>query len=144
MPANHPSPAFHFTVEWGGRRVRFSEVSGLAPEGPPIGHRDDAFPGFSPSRGPGLRRFSNITLKRGVTKGDDPLFEWLSTVRFGTAERRDLVISLLDDQHAPLRAWRVTNAFPVRVEGPHIKASGNEVAVESIELAHEGLELQGE
>jgi len=59
-------------------------------------------------------------------------------------ERRNLVISLLNEEHQPVMVWKVMNAFPVKVEGPALKASANEVAIESVELAHEGLELQNE
>jgi phage tail-like protein len=93
---------------------------------------------------PGLRKFSNITLKRGIVKADNDFFKWLSTVKLNTVERRDLVISLLNEEHQPVMVWKVHNAFPVKVEGPGLKASGNEVAIESIEIAHEGLEIQNE
>ena len=93
---------------------------------------------------PGLRKFNNITLKRGIVKGDNEFFIWLSTVKLNTVERRDLIISLLNEDHLPVMVWKVHNAFPVKVEGPQLKASGNEVAIESIEIAHEGLELQNE
>jgi phage tail-like protein len=68
--------------------------------------------------------------------------KWLSTIKLNTVERRDLTISLLDESHNPVMVWKALNAFPVKVEGPALKASGNEVAIESIELAHEGLEVQ--
>jgi phage tail-like protein len=93
---------------------------------------------------PGLRKFSNITLKRGVVKGDNEFAGWLATVKLNTVERRDLVVSLLNEEHSPVMTWKVHNAFPVKVEGPQLKANGNEVAIESIELAHEGLEVQNE
>jgi len=68
----------------------------------------------------------------------------LSTVKLNKVERRDLVISLLNEEHQPVMVWKVHNAFPVKVEGPQLKASGNEVAIESIEIAHEGLEVQND
>lgn len=142
MPALYPLPVFHFTVEWGGTRVGFTEVTGLTQEIQVIEYRDGAFPEYSSVKMPGLRKFSNLTLKRGVVKADNDFFRWLSTVQLNTVERRNLVISLLDETHAPVMVWNVQNAFPVKVEGPQLKASGNEVAIESIELAHEGLTVQ--
>jgi phage tail-like protein len=144
MPAQYPLPVFHFTVQWGGTRVGFSEVTGLTQENQAIEYRDGSFPEYSSIKMPGLRKFSNITLKRGVIQGDNELFAWLSTVQLNTVERRDLVVSLLNEEHAPVMTWKVQNAFPVKVEGPQLKANGNEVAIESIELAHEGLEVQNE
>jgi phage tail-like protein len=93
---------------------------------------------------PGLRKFTNVTLKRGILKSDNEFFGWLSTIKLNKVERRDLVISLLNEAHEPVMVWKIHNAFPVKVEGPALKASGNEVAIESIEIAHEGLELQND
>lgn len=144
MPTPYPIPTFHFTVEWGGKRVGFSEVGGLTQENQAIEYRDGSFPEYSSIKMPGLRKFSNVTLKRGIIKGDNDLFKWLSTVKLNTVERRNLVISLLNEEHQPVMVWKIMNAFPVKVEGPALKASANEVAIESVELAHEGLELQNE
>jgi phage tail-like protein len=144
MPPLYPLPVFHFTVEWGGQRVGFTEVSGLTQENQAIEYRDGSFLEYSAIKMPGMRKFSNITLKRGVVKADNQFFQWLATVRLNKVERRDLVISLLDESHAPVMVWKVQNAFPVKVEGPQLKATGNEVAIESIELAHEGLEVQND
>ena len=142
MPQQYPLPVFHFRVEWGGTRIGFSEVTGLTQENQAIEYRDGAFMEYSSIKMPGLRKFSNITLKRGVIKADNDFFKWLSTIKLNTVERRDLTISLLDEAHNPVMTWRALNAFPVKVEGPQLKASGNEVAIEAIELAHEGLEVQ--
>jgi phage tail-like protein len=144
MPTQYPIPVFHFTVQWGGDRVGFSEVSGLTQENQAIEYRDGSFPEYSSIKMPGLRKFSNVTLKRGIVKGDNQFFKWLSTVKLNTVERRDLIVNLLNEEHQPVMVWKVMRAFPVKVEGPGLKASGNEVAIESIELAHEGLELQNE
>jgi phage tail-like protein len=99
MPAQYPMPTFHFTVEWGGKRIGFSEVTGLTQENQAIEYRDGSFPEYSSIKMPGLRKFSNIVLKRGVVKADNDFFAWLSTVKLNTVERRGLVISLLDEQH---------------------------------------------
>jgi len=144
MEKNYPLPVFHFSVEWGGNRVGFSEVTGLTQENQAIEYRDGSFPEYSSIKMPGLRKFSNITLKRGVVKGDNEFFAWLATVKLNKVERRDLVIKLLNEEHNPVMVWKVQNAFPVKVEGPQLKASANEVAIESIEIAHEGLEVQND
>lgn len=144
MPAQYPLPVFHFTVTWGGDRVGFTEVTGLTQENQLIEYRDGSFPEYSSIKMPGLRKFANVVLKRGVMKADNQFVAWLNTVKLNTVERRDLVISLLNEEHQPVMVWKVHNAFPVKVEGPQLKASGNEVAIETIELAHEGLEVQNE
>lgn len=144
MPALYPLPVFHFTVQWGGERIGFSEVTGLTQENQAIEYRDGSFPEYSSIKMPGLRKFTNVVLKRGIVAGDNDFIKWLLTVKLNTVERRDLVISLLNEEHVPVMTWKVQRAFPVKVEGPQLKASGNEVAIESIELAHEGLEVQNE
>ena len=141
MPAQYPLSVFHFRVEWGGTRIGFSEVSGLTQEIQVIEYRDGSFPEYSSIKMPGLRKYNNITLKRGVIKADNDFFKWLSTVKLNTIERRDITISLLNENHDPVMVWKVLNAFPVKIEGPQLKAAGNEVAIESIEVAHEGLEV---
>ena len=144
MPQQYPLPGFHFTVTWGGTRIGFSEVTGLTQENQAIEYRDGSFPEFSSIKMPGLRKFSNITLKRGVVKSDNDFVKWISTVKMNTVERRDVVISLLNENRDQVMTWKAHNAFPVKVEGPALKASGNEVAIETIELAHEGLEVQND
>ncbi len=140
----YPLPVFHFVVQWGGIRIGFSEVSGLTQEVQPIEYRDGASPEYSSIKMPGLKKYSNITLKRGVVATDNEFFKWLNTVKLNKVERRDVVVSLLNEEHAPVMSWFIQNAFPVKVEGPGLKATGNEVAIESIELAHEGLKVQNE
>lgn len=142
--ANYPLPVFHFKVEWGGKNVGFSEASGLTQELQLIEYRDGNSPDYSTIKMPGLHKYNNITLKRGIAKSDNDFFKWLNTVKLNTIERRDLTISLLNESHEPVMVWKAHNAFPVKVEGPGLKSSGNEVAIESIEIAHEGLVLQND
>ena len=144
MPAQYPVPVFHFTVDWGGTRVGFSEVTGLTQENQVIEYRDGASREHSLIKMPGQKKYSNIVLKRAVIKKDNDFFNWLNTIQLNTVDRRTLNISLLDENSMPVMVWTVVNAFPVKIEGPQLKAAGNEVAIESIELAHEGLTLKNE
>lgn len=139
---SYPMPTFHFIVNWGGVNVGFSEVTGLNIENQVIEYRDGATLEFSVRKMPGLQKFGNITLKRGIMKSDNQYYEWLNTIKMNTIERRDITISLLDENHAPVFTWRAKNAFPAKLEGASLKASGNEVAIESIEVAHEGLVVE--
>ena len=84
-------------------------------------------------------RYASITLRRGKVCGKQ-FFNWLET---GTsAEPCDVTISLLDESHQQELVWKVKNAWPVRLQGPGLKATGNEAAIESIELSHEGITIQ--
>lgn len=140
--ATYPIPKFHFRVEWGGTNIGFSEVSGLNIENKVIEYRDGISPEYSKIKMPGMREYSNITLKRGTFKGDNEFYKWLNTISLNTVERRDLTISLLNEKHEPVVVWKVTNAFPVKIQSTDLKADGSEVAIEQLDLAHEGLTIE--
>jgi phage tail-like protein len=142
--AEYPIPKFHFQVEWGGSRIGFTEVSGLDITTEVIEYRDGASPEYSKVKMPGQRKFSNITMKRGTFKGDNEFYSWFNTVNLNQIERRNLTISLLNENHEPVVVWKVKNAWPTKVTPTDLKADGNEVALESLELAHEGLTIQNE
>lgn len=142
--ATYPIPAFHFQIDWGGSNLGFSEVSGLNIEQQVIEYRDGLSPEFSTIKMPGIRKYGNITLKRGVIKTDNDFYKWLNTTKMNIVERRDLTISLLDEEHNPVMVWSVKNAWPTKIESPSLKADGNEVAIESIEVAHEGVTVANE
>lgn len=142
--AQYPLPKFHFLVDWGGTSIGFTEVSGLDVETEVIEYRNGASPEYSKTKMPGLRKFSNITLKRGTFQSDNEFYEWFNTVQLNTIERRDLTISLLNESHEPVIVWKVKNAWPTKVQSTDLKADGNEVAIESMELAHEGLVIQND
>jgi phage tail-like protein len=140
--SDYPLVKFSFEVDWGGTKVGFQEVSGLGIETDVIEYRQGASPDFSKIKMPGLKKFSNISLKRGSFKGDNEYFEWLQTIKLNTVERRSITISLLDEKGAPAVTWKVKNAFPVKLQSTDLKAEGNEVAIETLELAHEGLTIE--
>lgn len=139
----YPLPVFHFRVEFGTEQLGFTEVAGLTQENQTIEYRAGDFPEYSTIKMPGLRKFNNITLKRGIMQSDNKFFQWLSSgMKLSKVDRKDLTISLLNEKHEPVMTWKVSRAFPVKLEGPQLKATGNEVAIESIEIAHEGLEIE--
>ncbi|MDQ6763557.1 MAG: phage tail protein [Bacteroidota bacterium] len=142
--AQYPIPKFHFQVEWGGSKIGFTEVTGLDITTEVIEYRDGASPEYSKIKMPGQRKFSNITLKRGSFKGDNQFYTWFNTVSLNTIERRDLIISLLNENHEPVVVWKVKNAWPAKITPTDLKADGSEVAIETLELAHEGLTIQNE
>lgn len=135
----YPLPVFHFSVDWGGTRLAFSEVTGLNIEAQVIEYRDGLSPEFSTIKMPGLKKFGNITLKRGVFAGDNEYHQWLNTIKMNKPERRDITISLLNEEHSPVMVWKVKNAWPTKLTSPDMKANGNEAAIESMEIAHEGI-----
>ena len=138
--AKYHIPVFHFSVSWGGTNVGFSEVSGLTQEIQPIEYRDGMMgPTTLPLKRPGLRKSGNITLKRGLLSADNDFFLWFNNNGTPNVERRDLTIMLLNDESQPVFVWTIAQAWPVKSEGPSLKATGNDIAIESVELAHEGI-----
>lgn len=138
---NDPYGAFNFLVEVDGLTVAgFSECSGLSAETAVIEYREGSDKG-GVRKLPGLTKFSNITLKRGLTTSRE-LWHWHRTVVTGTVERRTGRIVVLDDARNPAASYRFVEAWPVKYEGPRLKATGNDVAIETLEIAHEGLELE--
>lgn len=144
MPNNeHPLSNFHFKVEWGGAKLGFTEVSGLDFETEVIEYREGAHKKYNKTKQPGLTKYSNVTLKRGTFVGDFDYYKWWKEV-YKTDFRRDITISLLNEEHEPVITWKLVDAWPCKVESADLKASGNEVAIETMEVAHEGLILQND
>jgi phage tail-like protein len=139
--AEYPLPAFHFNVDWGGSKIGFSEVSGLSIDQQVIEYRDGLSPEYSTIKMPGIRKFGNITLKRGIIKKNNEFFDWLNTIQLNTVKRTDMSIQLLDEEHNPVMVWTVKNAWPTKITSPTLKADGNEVAIDTIEVAHEGVTI---
>jgi len=140
--AGYPLPKFHFSVEWGGSKVSFTEVSGLEVTTDVIEYRDGASPEFHKIKMPGMQKFTNITLKRGRFEKDNEFYKWWNTQSLNKVERRDLTISLLNESHEPVFVCKVKNAWPIKVNAGDLGADKNEVKIESIELVHEGLTME--
>jgi len=141
MAEIYPLVKFHFSVDWGGTNIGFTEVSGLDVETELIEYRQGASPEYSKIKMPGMQKYSNITLKRGTFKNDNEFYQWWNTVQLNTIERRDITIKLLNEDHDPVITWTVKSAFPIKVQSTDLKGDGNETAIESMEVAHEGLTI---
>ncbi len=133
---------YHFSVEWGGTRIGFMEVSGLDIEIEAVSFREGSSPEDSFRKIPGLRKYTDITLKRGIVQGDNDFFNWINTKQIGTIERRDVVISLLSETHTPIVRWKVRNAFPVHYYGPVLYSNDGGLAIETLVLTHEGMTVE--
>ena len=136
-----PLPKFHFQVKWGANEIAFQEVSGLDSEAQIIEYRAGNSKGFTATKMPGIKKFSNVTMKKGIFKGDKDFWDWLGKIKMKTIERITVTISLLDEGGEAAMTWSLANAWPTKITGTDFKSDGNEVAIESIEIAHEGLEL---
>lgn len=144
-PATRTDPflAENFIVEIDGiTSASFSEVSGLDTSTDVIEYREGTDKGDSVRKLPGLNKFTNITLKRGMTQ-DLSLWNWMQTVLTGNVQRTSVSILLLDRADNPVMRWNLTNAWPCKWSGPVLKAECNEVAIETLEICHEGLTVSG-
>jgi phage tail-like protein len=138
----YPLPQFHYQVSWGNEKIGFSEVSGLNHEIQMIEYRHGEMKTHYSVKMPGLCKYGNLTFKRGMHKESKEIPKWLKTVKMNTVERKDLTISLLNENHEAVITWKALQCFIVKYEGPAMKAAGNEVAIESVEIAIEHLEIQ--
>ena len=140
--AEYPLPKFHFEVQWGGTRIGFTEVTGLEVTTDKIEYRDGASKEYHKVKMPGMQTFGDLTLKRGIFAADNEFYAWWNSVSLNTVERRDITISLLNESHEPVVVWKVKNAWPSKVTSTDLNASGNESAIETLVLAHEGLTME--
>jgi phage tail-like protein len=142
-PAKRDDPYknFNFLVEIDGvARAAFSEVSGLGSETAVIEYRAGG-ESNAVRKLPGLTKYTNIVLRRGVTQ-DAELWNWHKAIVDGNADRRNGAIVLLDDSRTPVVRWKFFNGWISKWEGPALNAKGSDVAIETLEIAHEGLERE--
>lgn len=134
----YPFHKYNFKVEVGDLgEMGFSEVSGGDTSFEPIEYREGNYTNASPVKVQGIVKYGNITLKYGLTS-DAKLYDWLTTAQTATIERKDVVISLLADDHKTvLTKWTLTAAMPIKLALSDLNASGNELAIESVDLACE-------
>ena len=140
-----PYGQFNFEVEIDGvGTFGFSEVSGLTTDTNIIEYREgnEIADGESTTRKlPGLIKYNNIVLKRGFTK-DLSAYNWRLKVIRGHTSRASGSITLLDEGRSPVLRWTFREGWPSKWEGPALNGKTSEVAIESMEIAHEGLTME--
>ncbi|MFP2903808.1 phage tail protein [Pyxidicoccus sp. 3LFB2] len=134
--------SFNFKVEMGGiTRAGFKECSGLDSTVKANTYREGTDATLAQRQIPGLQSFSNITLKRGFSQ-DSALWEWHKAAMEGRVVRKDISIVLRDDQGNDKVWWNVRNCWPTKWSGPSLDAASENIAIETLELAHEGISVQ--
>ena len=136
-----PLPKFSFQVKWDGHVMEFQEISGLGTESPPIQYRAGNSPVFSTVKVPGLQKFSNVTMRKGLTKNSAALMDWLKQIKMNTVKRTLVTVSLLDESRTPTMVWTLSNAFPTKVTATDLKATGNDVAIDTLEITCDGIAI---
>lgn len=133
-----PYRAYNFLVEIDGiTRAGFRECSGLDSSQDPVDYREGNDPHIA-RKLPGLVKHSNLTLKWGITD-DAQLWAWRKKVMDGKIERKNGSVILMDDTGAEKLRWNFREGWPTKWTGPSFNATGNEVAIETLEIVHEGL-----
>ncbi|MCX6318969.1 MAG: phage tail protein [Bacteroidetes bacterium] len=136
-----PMPKFRFDVDLGTelKGVAFQEVSGMDVENQIIEYRNSNSPIFSPEKMPGLVKYSNVVMKRGVFVNDNSFWNWHAEINMNTIKRRTVIIRLLDETGKVTMQWTLNNAWPTKITSTDLKSDGNEVAVDTLEIAYETL-----
>ena len=137
-----PLPKFYFSVTLGSDdKVSFQEVDGLESETQVIEYRHGNSPVFAAIKMPGIQKVGNVTMRKGIFVNNNTFWDWYAEIKLNTITRRTVVVNLLDETGNPKMVWTLNNAFPTKVTGTDLKSEGNEVAVESVEIAYETLQV---
>ena len=134
-----PYRNFRFSLEIDGLDAgSFSEVSGFDATFDVVEYRAGDDPAITPTKLPGLIKYGNITLKWGAAE-TMVLYDWLIDISEGTIEKKTVTLTALDEEGNPAASWRCINAWPVKYTAPDFNGTASEIAIETIELAHEGM-----
>ena len=150
MPTRRDDPEggynFEVTVPGvaGGKAISgsFSEASGLEVSVDPIEYRNGS-EDITVRKIPGLKKFTNITLKKGIS-GDIEFWNWINEAMKGQVRRTEGSISLLNENKQEVMRWNFKRGWPCKWSGPSLNAKNNEIAMETLEICHEGLSIDGE
>lgn len=120
----------------------FTEASGLEVAMDPIEYRNGS-EDITVRKIPGLKKFTNITLKKGIS-GDIEFWKWIVEGMNGAARRVEGSITLLNEAKDPVMQWKFKRGWPCKFTGPGLNAKNNEIAIETVEICHEGLAIDGD
>ena len=138
-----PSPvsSSRFTVNFGVDTVNFQEVILPDSEIEVIEYRDGSDVLSSVRKYPGLTKYSNLILKRGMTKSKE-LYEWFKQTKQGRLERRDITVSILNEENEPFAVWKMKNCWPTKYSGSALKAKDSGIMIETVEIATEDVDVE--
>lgn len=136
--ADYPHGKFRFRLEIDGLDAGgFSEVSGFDASIDVIEYREGDMV-QTPMKLPGLKKYGNVSLKKGLTSSM-VLYEWITAGIEAAVERKTITVTVLDEAGEAAASWQVINAWPTKYTAPDFNATASEVAIESLEIAHEGM-----
>lgn len=139
---NDPFASFNFILEIDGiSRAGFNECTGLNGEADVIEYREGNENPITQRKQPGLLKYGNVTIKHGVSTDTD-IFDWFTKVIGGDVDRKNTMsIVLLNEKRDEVKRWNLLFAWPCKWTGPDLKAGASEIAFESVEICHEGVEI---
>ncbi|MDO3694790.1 phage tail protein [Wenyingzhuangia sp. chi5] len=139
--ANWPIPKFRFKVDLGTelKEIFFQDVSGMDVESQVIEYRKSNSKLFSTIKTPGIVKNGNVVMKRGVFLNNNAFLDFRSQIAMNTIKRRTIIIQLLNENNEVTMQWQLNNAWPTKITSTNLESDGNEVAVDTLEIAHEEL-----
>jgi phage tail-like protein len=146
----YPLPVWNYKVEIESDTVAFSEVSGLDITYETTTYKESPITSGTPGPRvllmPAQGTPANVTLKKGVVRRASvgALYSWIATTRINQIEKKNIFIRLCDENGDAVISWKVINAFPTKLEAPTFDANSNDVAIESMELMGDGVEMTEE
>jgi len=139
IKSTYPLPVYNYRVEIGNDTIAFSEVSGININYETTTYKESSTTGSPGPRVlymPAQRAAANITLKKGLVTSSSVgvFYDWISSTKINQVEKKDIIIRLCDEEGVAIISWKVTNAFPTKLDAPSFDSNSNDVAVESMEL----------
>ena len=138
-----PLPKFRFLVDWGDQQngMSFQEISGLDKVKQVIQYRDQNSADNYKIKMPGIVNYSSVTMKRGIFVNDDSFRKWNDQVKKNTIKKQTVTIKMLNEKGNPTVAWTLEKAWPTKISSTDIRSDGNAVAIDSMEVAYELLNI---
>lgn len=146
--STYPLPVYNYRVEIGSEAVAFSEVSGLSISYETTLYKESptasGAPGPRTMQMPAQRTPPTITLKKGVVPSASvkSLYNWIKTVQVNQIEKKDVFVRLCDEKGEAVISWKISNAFPTKLDAPSFDAKSNDVAIETMELKADFITLE--
>lgn len=135
-----PLPNSYFKISFTNVGEMYcTEVSGLEMKYDTIGYSVENSPVYT--KMPGLRKAGNVTFKKCIFKDDKEIWDWINKAKLNTIQRKSVTVSLLDESGSPVKTWEIVNAWPKKIIVEDFKSDGNTAAVETMILAHEGVNV---
>ncbi|QED37365.1 phage tail protein [Antarcticibacterium arcticum] len=133
-----PLPKFYFSVKFclTDSTALFQEISGLETGPQVMEYRHGDSNQFST-----INKSGKVTLKKGIFGNDDKFLKWYDAIKMNTIHRETVTIQLLDENGNASMTWTLLNAWLTKISSPDMKSNANEVVIETLELAHEGLTI---